>query len=151
MRRATMTAAIAVAVLAGLATAATEASGNTRQQEVRERECRYQWVDPGTWTAREERRTALCVIDRWSVPGGWTTFRSIIGCESGWYRKAYNPAGPYVGLGQHVLSAWYGRVTTYMPDTWKIGPWARWRNSRAMLATTAHMMHSVGLSPWSCA
>lgn len=155
MRRAVVYAAAIALLLSGGATAATEAFAQARQQEVRERQCRYQWLDPGTWTAREERRTALCVLDRWSVPGGWPTFRRIIGCESGWYRKAINAgvstSTTYVGLGQHMLSAWYGRVTTYLPDAWKIGPWMRWRNSRAMLATTAHMMHSVGLSPWSCA
>ena len=127
--------------------------GTTRaeadQQEMREKQCRYQWVDPGTWTAREERRTTECVVQRWSVPGGLSTFIRVIDCESGWYREAYNPNGPYVGLGQHALSAWPGRVGTYSPPLWNLNP--RWQNSRTMLTVTARMVHSVGWGPWSCA
>ena len=149
MRRAVVYAAAIALLLSGGATAATEASGDTRQQEVRQRQCRYQWVDPGTWTAREERRTALCVLTRWPTPGGWTAFHRIIGCESGWNRTAYNPTGPYVGLGQHALSSWTSRVRSYSPPLWGLHP--GWRNSRTMLTVTARMMHSVGLSPWSCA
>ncbi len=148
MRAVVYAAAIAL-LLSGGATAATEASANTRLQEYRERQCRYQWVDPGTWTAREERRTALCVLDRWPVAGGWTTFRQVIGCESGWSRLAFNPVGPYVGLGQHALSAWSARVAAYGPSLWRLNP--RWENSRTMLTVTARMAHSMGWEPWSCA
>ena len=123
--------------------------GKADQQEMREKQCRYQWVDPGTWTAREERRTTECVLGHWTVPGGPSSFRQIISCESGWNRFAYNAAGPYVGLGQHALSSWMGRVAAYSPPLWDLNP--RWSNSRTMLTITARMMHSVGLSPWSCA
>jgi len=119
------------------------------QQEMRERQCRYQWMDPGTWTAREERRTALCVLERWTVPGGWTQLRSTVDCESSWNRLAFNPSGPFVGLGQHALSAWPSRVASYSPPLWNLHP--QWRNSRTMLTVTIRMMHSVGTSPWSCA
>jgi len=142
------TAAITVLLATGVI-AATEASANTRQQETRERQCRFQWVDPGTWTAKEEKRTASCILDRWTVPGGRSTFQRIIGCESGWSRLAYNPAGPYVGLGQHALSSWTTRLRAYSPPFWDLSP--RWQNSRTMLTITARMMHSVGLSPWGCA
>lgn len=124
-------------------------SKQANQQEMREKQCRYQWKDPGTWTAREERLTALCVLERWSVPGGWTQLNSTIGCESGWRRDAYNPAGPYVGLGQHALSAWPYRVRSYSPPLWGLHP--QWRNSRTMLTVTIRMMHAVGTSPWTCA
>ena len=130
-------------------TLATPAQAQVHQQEMREKQCRYQWVDPGTWTAKEERRTALCVLARWPVPGGWTEFRSVIGCESGWSRFAYNPAGPYVGLGQHSESSWPGRVAQYSPPLWRLRP--QWFNSRTMLTITARMAHSMGWSPWSCA
>jgi len=148
MRAVVYAAAIAL-LLSGGATAATEASTGARQQEYRERQCRYQWLQPGTWTAKEERRTALCILGRWEVPGGWSEFRRVIGCESGWSRFAYNSGGPYVGLGQHVLSSWPGRVRAYSPPLWSLSP--RWQNSRTMLTITARMMHSVGLGPWACA
>jgi hypothetical protein len=128
-------------------TLATPAQAN--QQEMRERQCRYQWVDKGAWTAREEARTARCVVARWSVPGGLEAFDRIISCESGWNREAYNPSGPYVGLGQHDLGSWASRFRSYDPEWWHLS--SRWQNSRTMLTITARMMHSVGLSPWSCA
>jgi len=118
------------------------------QQEMRERQCRYQWVDKGTWTAREEAITARCVVARWSVPGGLTTFIGTIECESHWYRLAYNPAG-YVGLAQHDVESWSGRVRSYAPPLWGLSP--RWQNSRTMLTITVRMVHSMGWGPWSCA
>jgi len=91
----------------------------------------------------------LCVLDRGPTPGGWETFRATLSCESGWNRLAYNSAGPYVGLGQHALSAWSARVRSYAPSLWDLNP--GWRNSRTMLTITARMMHAEGLSPWACA
>ena len=133
-------------MLAGLA---SQAYAETHQHEMRVKTCRFQWVDPGTWTAKEERKTALCILNRFPTPGGWSTFRRIIGCESGWSRLAYNPNGPYVGLGQQSLSAWTSRVAAYSPPLWNLNP--GWKNSRTMLTITARMAHSVGWSPWSCA
>ena len=133
-------------MLAGLA---SPAYAETHQHEMRVKQCRFQWVDPGTWTAKEERRTEACVLDRWSVPGGPSTFSRIIGCESGWNRLAYNPGGPYIGLGQHALSSWTSRVRTYSPPLWHLNP--NWRNSRTMLTITARMVHSMGWGQWSCA
>jgi hypothetical protein len=139
---------IAAAFLARGYTEPVNAAPN-HQQEMREKQCRYQWMDQGTWTAREERRTASCVLSRWTVPGGLTAFNRIVGCESGWNRFAFNPAGPYVGLGQHALQSWPARVRSYSPRLWDLP--SRWQNSRTMITVTARMMHSVGLSPWSCA
>ncbi len=161
MQRALVTAAITVLLATGV-TAATEALAEARladsqatasgpqMQEIRERQCRYQWLQPGTWTAREERRTALCVLNRWPVPGGWTTFDRVADCESHWWRFASN-GGRFVGLFQHMASAWPGRVADYMPDGWKVGPWQRWENSRSAIVTTARMVHaSWSWSAWSC-
>jgi hypothetical protein len=106
----------------------------------RERQCRFQWMDPGIWTGREEFRTAVCVVEKWSVPGGLSVFRCVIGKESGWYRKAYNPAGPYLGLGQHVASAWDDRVINLEPYYWQLDP--SWKNSRSQMAVSAQMMHA---------
>jgi hypothetical protein len=148
VKRALKTATIAV-TLAGIAIGPPAASADDRLQEYREKQCRFQHLDPGTWTAREERRTALCVLERWPVPGGWSGFSSVVACESGWNRLAYNAVGPYVGLGQHALSSWMSRVRAYSPPLWGLS--IRWQNSRTMLTITARMMHSIGLSPWSCA
>lgn len=158
-----MTAAIAIAVLAGLAVTATEASGEarladsqatssgTQQQQIRERTCRFQWVDRGTWTAREERRTLECVVGRFGpIAGGIDEARAVGSCESGWNRLASN-GGAYLGLFQHAASAWPGRVAWAMPDGWRVGPWSSWRNSRAQIVVTVRMVHAGGWGPWACA
>lgn len=161
MKRVVVTAAIA-ATLAGwaigppsnaaearLADSQTAAPGDANRQ-LRERTCRFQWLDPGTWTAREERRTTDCVLARWPVEGGEPKFVAVGACESGWWRFANN-GGSYLGLFQHAASAWYWRVRSYMPDGWRVGPWTRWTNSRAQIVVTARMVHAGGWGPWSCA
>jgi hypothetical protein len=126
------------------------AAPGTQTQEIREKTCRYQWVDRGQWTAREERRTALCVLDHWSVEGGWTKFRQVGACESGWWRFASN-GGSYLGLFQHEAGSWISRVRWAMPSGWRVGAWARWTNSRAQIVTTARMVHASGWGAWACA
>lgn len=135
-------------VIAALVLGYTVAEAEERPTP-RERQCRFQWVQPGTWTQREELLTAACIEDRWPVEGGLSRVVDIIDCESGWGRFAYNPAGPYVGLGQHVLSAWDDRLRSYTPVHWELRE--NWSNSRSMLTITIRMMSRVGLSPWSCA
>jgi hypothetical protein len=144
-------AAIATLLTAG-AIAATEASAQARQQEIRERQCRFQWVDPGTWTAREERRTVACVVDRFGpVDGGIPKVEQVGSCESGWNRLASN-GGRYLGLFQHSATYWPSRVAWAMPDGWRVGPWSSWRNSRAQIVVTVRMVHaSGGWGAWSCA
>ncbi len=112
-------------------------------------QCRFQWLDRGVWTAREEDRTARCVLERWPVLGGLAKFRAVIGCESGWSRFAYNPNGPYVGLAQHALSSWPYRVSAYRPAWWRLRP--GWMNSRTAITITARMVNAGGWGPWSCA
>jgi hypothetical protein len=140
-----MTALTAVLVV-GIAAAGPPASSRQRDDDWRERTCRYQNLDPGTWTAREEHRTALCVLERWPVPGGWETFSSVIECESHWWRLANN-AGNYLGLAQHSAAYWPDRVSSLMPEGWRIGPWTRWTNSRSQLVVTARMAQG-GWSAW---
>ena len=112
-------------------------------------QCRFDWLDHQTWTNREEHRTASCVLDRWAVPGGLAKFDSVIDCESGWSRFAYNTAGPYVGLAQHDLESWPYRVTTYEPPWWHLKP--LWSNPRTAIVVTARMVIAQGWSAWSCA
>ena len=121
------------------------------QQEMREKQCRYQWVDKGTWTAREERLTAGCVVNRWGVIGGLPTLIRVGDCESGWYRFASN-AGNYLGIFQHAADYWMARVTSMMPDAWKVGPWWRWTNPRSQIVTTVRMVNGAGgWGAWVCA
>jgi len=144
------TAAIAL-LLSGGATAATEASANTRQQEIRERQCRFQYLDPGTWTDREEQRTLDCVVEKFGpIDGGVSKARAVGECESSWYRFASN-GGSYLGIFQHAASAWMGRVQWAMPDGWRVGPWTHWQNPRSQIVTTIRMVRAGGWGPWACA
>lgn len=115
----------------------------------RSAQCRFQSLDPGVWTNREEQRTAWCVERRWPVPGGIGKLSAVIDCESGWSRFAYNPSGPYVGLAQHDLSSWPYRVQSYRPTWWYLRP--GWKNSRTQIVTTVRMVRAVGWGPWACA
>lgn len=111
-------------------------------------QCRFQSLDPGTWTQHEETRTAWCVLNRWPVPGGFAKLSSVINCESGWNRFAYNAAG-YVGLAQHAISSWAYRVAHYRPTWWTLK--TAWWNPRTALTVTVRMVRDLGWSPWSCA
>jgi hypothetical protein len=127
------------------------ANAATRDQTRRERQCRFQWMDGGIWTQREEDRTVACVLAKYPTPGGTQFFRQVIDCESGFHRLAYNAAGPYVGLAQHHLASWFGRVRSYLPDWWRAGHWARWSNSRSQIVVTARMVRAEGWGAWTCA
>jgi hypothetical protein len=116
----------------------------------RNKECRFQTLDKGTWTAREEWLTARCATSKWAVPGGLVEFDAIAQCESGWNRFASN-GGSYVGLFQHAASSYVGRVHAYEPASWEKGLSDRWTNSRGQIVMSARMMAAVGLSPWACA
>lgn len=132
---------VSLAVIgAALAPSAAHASSSST--------CRFQHLDRGVWTQHEENVTARCVEKRWHVPGRLPKLRSVISCESGWRRLAYNPGGPYVGLAQHLLSSWASRVRAYSPRGWALSP--RWQNSRTALVVTVRMVRDVGWSAWGC-
>lgn len=120
-------------------------------QEWRQKECRFQSLREGIWTEMEERMVATCALAKWPAVT-YDTLDRIIACESHWRRTAYNPSGPYVGLAQHVLSSWAGRLRTYSPKGWEMGLKSAWQNSRSMLIVTVRMMASVNIQDhWSCA
>lgn len=119
-------------------------------QDWRWDECRFQSLNRPLWTAREERLTAECAVEKWSVPGGLSEFISIGQCESGWSRFANN-AGNYLGLFQHAASAYVSRIHSYNPPSWDRGLSTRWTNSRGQIVMSARMMHAEGTGAWACA
>jgi Ni/Co efflux regulator RcnB len=150
MRKRIVTAAIAASLLAGAMGPPSNAQEAQQQESRRERRGRFQWVDPGTWTAREERLTTAWAVQRWPVEGGTTKFTAVGACESGWNRFAYNPNG-HAGLFQHDTGAWSGRVSTYIPRWLRAGPFTRWTNSRSQIIVTARMVNLYGWGAWTCA
>jgi hypothetical protein len=145
----TRAAAFGLAILALAALFASSIPEAKADPGWRQERCRYQSLDGGTWTAREERLTALCALDRWPVSGGWPKFFQVGACESGWNRWASN-GGRYLGLFQHAAPYWPGR-TRLIPEPWRTGRWQRWANSRAQILVTAIMVNRGGWGPWSCA
>lgn len=108
-------------------------------------QCRYQSLQAGTWTPREEYLTAQCAVQKW-IPGSFGRFSSVADCESNWDRFANNH-GNYVGLFQHDADSYVGRVRQYGPSSYDLS--TRWRNSRGQIVTTARMISAVGWSPWA--
>lgn len=154
---------LALVILAGFAGQAVQEAAATRlpdsrvvaaqdanQETRRERQGRFQWVDPGTWTAREEQLTVEWALKRWPVAGGTSFFTAVGQCESGWNRFASN-GGRYLGLFQHAASSWSGRVVAYVPRWLRVGLFTRWTNSRTQIIVTARMVNLYGWSAWSCA
>lgn len=134
------------ATIAG-ADAAMMPNGNGWRQD----ECRYQSLNRPIWTAKEERLTARCAVNKF-LPGRLAQFLAIGQCESGWSRLAYNSGGAgYVGIFQHSIGAYVSRIHEYEPAAWKYPLSTNWRNSRGQIVMSARMMHAVGTSPWSCA
>lgn len=117
-------------------------------QQWRFRQCRFQSLDHALWTDREERLTAQCAVDRWSVPGGMSKFMAVGSCESGWNRFASN-AGNYLGIFQHAAGAWLGRVHAAETTHLRLNP--KWTNSRTQVIVTAKIAHASGWGAWSCA
>jgi len=114
----------------------------------RQEECKFQGVERGIWTAREERLTSICVLQKWSVPGGYSKFYDVGDCESGWWRFSNND-GRYLGLFQHSSYYWSTRVANMEPVGWHLS--RKWTNSRTQIVVTARMVHSGGWGPWTCA
>jgi hypothetical protein len=113
-------------------------------------ECRFQSLDEGLWTEREERLTAVCATHRWSVAGGLAKFMAVGSCESGWNRKASN-GGSYLGLFQHAAGAYLSRIHAYDPPAWHHHLSLSWTNSRGQIVMTARMVHEQGWGAWTCA
>lgn len=147
----TLLALVAGAVLligAGAPDAIADVKRSTRIEREMEGDCQFEWLNRDVrWSDYEERITTDCLFDKWPLRYGRGVFDCIIAHESGWDRNAYNAAGPYVGLGQHGLRYWPGRVSFYEPDAWDLK--RNWRNSRTMLTITLRMMRSAGIfGPW---
>lgn len=135
---------IAVSILFPVAAQATTLEGPREKQW---KQCQLNWMRDGTWTQFEEEKTARCVINRWGIPGGYPKLWSVIDCESGWNRFAYNPNG-HVGLAQHNEDSWDSRVIQYKPHWWDLK--AAWTNSRTHIVVTVLMVLYQGWGPWSC-
>jgi hypothetical protein len=120
----------------------------TNKLRWRRTECRFQSLQRGTWTDREERATTRCAVAKW-LPGELSKVFQVMACESGMNRLARN--GIYVGLFQHIQSAFPGRVRSFEPPTWDSELSTKWENSRSQIVMSVRMARAVGWGPWTCA
>jgi hypothetical protein len=66
----------------------------------------------------------------------------VADCESNFDANAYNPAGPYVGLFQHALSAWDQRAVSAGVAG------SPWWDPAANVAVTAWLLEAGGWGHW---
>jgi hypothetical protein len=92
-------------------------------------------------------RLIQCAADRWPVPGGAEKAICIAQRESGLVPTATSSSGEYVGLFQHLASAWPDRFTEWTRPVWalKDNPF----NGRSNSIVTIRMVNTDGWGPWS--
>ncbi|MEX2275822.1 MAG: hypothetical protein WEA10_09725 [Actinomycetota bacterium] len=100
--------------------------------------CKYEWKR----SDRQVKRTIRCAVQRWRVRGGVRKAMSIARRESGFEPRAYNSAGPYLGVYQHVRRYWSSRARQYG----MAGKSAF--NGRANVLVSIRMAHKHGWGPW---
>ena len=108
------------------------------------RPCSFNSPTPA-WTQFDMQQTAVCVADRWNI--SLPKLRSVIDCESNWYRFARN--GDYRGLAQHDIDYWPARVRAF--DSLALELKESIYNPRTQLIVTAKMAAGSGWGAWACA
>lgn len=111
------------------------------------RACRFQRLQPGTWTAYEVKVTTRCLAERMGVDVGHALY--IAYRESRFQRKAVSWTGCCKGVFQHNIAYWAERVQSHMRMLNKYGVHDRkWTSPRANIVVTFAMVKSVGWGPW---
>jgi hypothetical protein len=160
MKRALMTAAIAVLLAggamaghqasAGSPAADSPASGKPKASEWRSQECRFGGLTKGGWAQREVVLTIECAVRKWPVSGGVPFAVQVAACESGLRADASND-GRYLGVYQHAASYWPSRRAHFNPGAWDKALDVSAFNARSNVVVAIRMAHSGGWGPWSCA
>lgn len=134
-----------------LATAATlfvSAAAPIAEAEVKDPQ-RYCRTSEGNGFSNKDVVQAIrCAVGKWAVPGGVRKAVSIARCESGLNERAR--LGQFSGVFQQGSSWWNGRFQHYNPRHGFRLHHSIW-NARSNVVISIKMMHTVGLSPWSCA
>lgn len=110
-------------------------------------ECRFQSLQRGIWTDREERLTAECAARKAGI--SLSTLLRVGACESNWNRFAFNPNG-HAGLFQIDVDSWGSWVRIYGPNAWARRLSTRWTNSRSQVVVTSRYARANGWDAWSC-
>ena len=87
-----------------------------------------------------------CAATHWPVPGGADKAICIAQRESGLIPTAASATGEYVGLFQHLASAWPDRYTEWTRPSWQLRPSPL--NGRTNAIVTLRMVNADGWGPW---
>ncbi len=151
MRRAVMYAAAITLLLSGLATAATEASANARQQERRPKVTRC--ADHHPWVRVGQRQGLIwCIAHAFDSPGTPRYAIAIARCESGDdFQDLYGGDG-HIGTFQHITSSWPARWRLWGQ---RLGVSSSGTNILSQAVVSVRMAKAIGgwgaSGGWSCA
>jgi hypothetical protein len=103
-------------------------------------------VLPGESVVHHSKELIRCAVRRWAVEGGAARAICIARRESGLVPTAASAGGDFLGLFQHMASAWPERY-----DAWAWPGWGLKRtalNGRTNTIVTIRMVHDGGWGPW---
>jgi len=92
------------------------------------------------------KRLIRCATDRWDVRGGSRRAICVADAESGLNPMAESANGDFVGLYQHMASAWPDRYDTWTRRAWRLN--ANALSGRSNTIVTIRMVNANGWGPW---
>ncbi|MGZ5127928.1 MAG: hypothetical protein ACXWZU_09185 [Actinomycetota bacterium] len=101
---------------------------------------------PGETVVHHSKELIRCATAKWPVPGGAGRAVCIADRESGLVPTAASPGGDFLGLFQHMASAWPDRYTAWTWPGWQLKDDAL--NGRTNTIVTIRMANDGGWGPW---
>jgi hypothetical protein len=92
------------------------------------------------------RRVIQCATDLWEVPGGAERAICVADAESHLNPLATSAGGDFLGLFQHMATAWPDRFDTWTQRRWNLNDSALSGRSNAIV--TIRMVDAAGWGPW---
>lgn len=103
-------------------------------------------VLPGETVVHHSKELIRCAVRKWAVDGGAARAICIARRESGLIPTAESAGGDYLGLFQHMASAWPDRYGAWALPGWNLKSSAL--NGRTNTIVTIRMVHDDGWGPW---
>ena len=101
---------------------------------------------PGETVVHHSKELIRCATVKWPVPGGAGRAICIADRESGLIPTVASPGGDFLGLYQHMASAWPGRYAAWTWPGWQLKEDAL--NGRTNTIVTIRMANGSGWGPW---